>query len=567
MKRNLILVSAIIIATLASCTKDSELDSTIVDAMNSQTPIEFSTYASGATTTKGTAINSNSDFQGVGSFGVTALVSDADFTLTYPSDGSDYQYSDYTATPTAGEAVYYFGFSNVAYDSDNSKWVNTNSMYWPNYSKMMHFAAYSPASTDPEVSDIADSKYVFTQSTDDKGNMTYKYSFPYSVTNTIDNQEDLMYALTSVSYLSPSDQETKNGTSYITDGIDSTNEEEAVNLHFKHALTQIAFTATKDAALDIYVKSITICNLYNSGTFTATVVTDDQDDSAEGADDTVGNSTDDGDKVNANNFGTWSNDFSGDWISLANTDPSNENAYYAVSGSGGHSSMSHYAATLVEYTDTSLNGDTDANSIQIGDEGTTALTHSEKVLMLMPQQLVAWVPETSTSTVLNYVGVGTSESDLDNLLHSGALAVSTSTDSKSYLAIDCEIYHADATSYDAKIHDGYIFVPFETKDIDYNSARVDSPVSAADPTNDDEITDRWLAGYKITYCLHFGGGYIVEEGDHTTLPEPGCIPDTETYTLRTITYTTSVDTWVDVAESQDLLDYDTATSSEEAEES
>ncbi|MFI3269508.1 MAG: hypothetical protein SNJ09_07350 [Rikenellaceae bacterium] len=108
------------------------------------------------------------------------------------------------------------------------------------------------------------------------------------------------------------------------------------------------------------------------------------------------------------------------------------------------------------------------------------------------------------------------------------------------------------TSETAVIHDGYIFVPFDTSNLDYSKASVDD----ADTTT----TDRWLPGYKITYCLDFGGGYIVEEGHSTTIPEPGCIPDTTTNTLRTMTFTTTVDKIVDYTEdtTMDLDEYDTS---------
>ncbi len=165
--------------------------------------------------------------------------------------------------------------------------------------------------------------------------------------------------------------------------------------------------------------------------------------------------------------------------------------------------------------------------------------------MLMPQKLTAWVP--TTSTVINYIGYATSSQDNANnltiIVSDNEQASSSADKSLSYLAIDCEIYHSGIKDADAKIHDGYIFVPFETSNLNYAGANVDEASS---------ITDEWLAGYKITYCLNFGGGYIVEEGHSYTLPEPGCIPDTETFTLRTISYTTTIDAWEEVAASQDL---------------
>lgn len=168
--------------------------------------------------------------------------------------------------------------------------------------------------------------------------------------------------------------------------------------------------------------------------------------------------------------------------------------------------------------------------------------------MLMPQKLTAWVPTASVG--LNYYGwdyIGYE----DGLLSDGNYANPSAKDASrtlSYLAIDCEIYHSGIVESEAKIYDGYIFVPFETKGIAYNTADMDNKLTST--------ADEWLAGYKITYCLDFGGGYVVEEDHTNVIPEPGCIPDTETFTLRTVTYTATTDTWVNVDASQDLGDFE-----------
>lgn len=537
MRKNLFSVSAIVaIATLVSCSQESMLDPTVVSVQNSQTPIEFSTYASTATATRGTAVNSNGDFQTVhGSFDVTALVNDGvfgnyEYYNTATDDYQDNSIMSFTATPVKNTtAVDYFNFSTVNYT--DGEWVNANKMYWPNYSKILYFAAYSPSSLK-----ISETDYTFTEWAGSGAKANYTYSFPYSVTDAIDNQIDLMYAMTSVGYLAPSDRY-KNGAddSYVTAGVYYTNTEESVNLHFKHALTQIAFTATKDADIDVYVKSITICNVYNGGTFTATALTDDTDESDSQTDaTTVGDSGDDGDKVNADNFGTWEATYSGTWVLESD-------GKTATAGGGGFSAMSNYEAAMSTLGDKSP---AKASAIKVpSSTDAVQLTSTSEVLMLMPQALTAWVPTTSTTP--NYCG---SEVD-DGLLSDGEYANPSMTDASrtlSYLAIDCEIYHEGMTNEAARIHDGYLFVPFETTDISYSSADVDNAVKDA---------DEWLAGYKITYCLNFGGGYVVDEDNHDGIPEPGCIPDTETLTLRTVQYTTSVDTWVDVAESQDLEDF------------
>lgn len=550
MKRNLLLVPVAFALALSSCSKVSELDPTIVSSSDSQTAIEFSTYASSATATKGSAVSSNSDFQTThGSFAVAALVNDADFDITY--DNTTNLISSYTATPTAGSAEYYFGFGEVNYTDD--QWINANSMYWPNYSKILHFAAYAPASVN-----IKDGEYTFTQKiVSTTLNCRYEFSFPYTVTDEVGDQVDLMYAITSVDYLTQTGKHKSDSEgnavddSYVTTGVAYTNTEESVNLHFKHALTQIAFTATKDSDIDVYVKSVTICNVYNNGTFTATAVTDD-DDADIDTNPTVGEeatSESTEDLVDASNFGTWATSFDEDgWGDLTDlkavpNDAETLTCYYVEAGSGGHESMSNYEATLADFGDISPEG-SKANSIKVGDSA-TSLTSSTDVLMLMPQTLTAWIPNTSIEpNCIGYVKAG--ETELTTIFND-VESSSTAGNSLSYLAIDCEIYHEGATSSSAKIHSGYIFVPFSTEGISYSSASVDNTAKDA---------DEWLAGYKITYCLNFGGGYVADEDNHDTIPEPGCIPDTETLTLRTVQYTITADSWIDVAEDKELMDFE-----------
>ncbi len=573
MKQYLLLLSAIVIASLASCTKDSELDSTIVSAISAQTPIEFSTYATTSTSTKGSAVTSNDDFKGGvtthGTFDVTALVGNCLWKLIYKSDESGY--IDYfNMYPVDGDAVKYFDVGSVTYSSTAGNWENDSNMYWPNYSKIIYFAACAPSGV------ISKDNCTFTHNTvssftteseysDDMSTFTesYEYSFDYSVTDEIDNQIDLMYSMTAVNYLAPSDklklnedEDEDDTVPYITSGVADLNDEDPVNLHFKHALTQVAFTATKDEGIEVYVKSITICNVYNSGTFTAKAVTDDAD-TSEGGDDTVGNSGDENDYVNVNNLGSWAAKYDGTWTATWNDTGT---VGYATVDGGGLSVMSNYAAKMVDFGDTT--SPTNVSAIQIS--GTTKLTSESNVLMLMPQKLTPWEP--TTSTEFNYIGSyatgsttladGTVYSHTDGGLSDGTYAnpsLESADRTLSYLAIDCEIYHAGIDEAEAKIHDGYIYIPFETKDINYDSANVDGDIDSS------YDTDAWLPGYKITYCLNFGGGYIVEEGDHNDIPEPGCIPDTETCTLRTITYTTTVDKYVDVtADDLDLGEYDTS---------
>ncbi len=560
MKRYLLLFTAAVITLLASCTKDSELDQSIIDAINTPSAIEFTTYTTPATETKGTAVTTNSQFQGGvdthGSFKVSAVVCDAgEFEYEYytTADNTDDvilagQIKSYTGTPAASAtAVTYFNFSSVEYES--GAWVNQTSMYWPNYSKIMYFAAYSPA----DMAFVEDGDPEFGVETDTSSVETYDYTFGYEVTDTVANQLDIMYAMTSRAYLAPSDRYNEGGgEAYITSGKQDTNSEDPVHLHFKHALTQIAFEATKDEGIDVYVKSIKICNVYNSGTFTASALTDDDD--ADAKDNpTVGNDGGEGDQVNVDNLGTWVADYEGTWAYEDGYSDATTNGAYAKEGGGGYSAMSNYDVPM------------DATGAISIDSSTTAIALSSDtdVLMLMPQKLTAWVPTTSTS--LNYIGSYHTGQSTDGVSYSdGGLSdgeyanpsMKGASRTLSYLAIYCEIYHSGITASEAAIHKGYLFVPFSTENINYSDTGVDGTLT-------DDQKESWLPGYKITYCLNFGGGYVVEEGDHETLPEPGCIPDTETYTLRPLTYRATVDAWVDVdTEEQDLGYYDTSTGDE-----
>ncbi|MFI3305168.1 MAG: hypothetical protein R3Y68_01485 [Rikenellaceae bacterium] len=127
----------------------------------------------------------------------------------------------------------------------------------------------------------------------------------------------------------------------------------------------------------------------------------------------------------------------------------------------------------------------------------------------------------------------------------GTTPITVTGTTTSYLAIDCVIKHVAASNESdnddyAAIVDGYVFVPFDTDDIEYSSNLTD---------------DGWLPGYKITYNLHFGGGYTIPNTPDT-VPDPENTPTGTVETLRAITYTTSVDEWI--AAGTNSLDITTA---------
>lgn len=438
MKR-LILASLAVAATLASCTKESEVGTTTTTTTVGS-EITFAPYA-GASLTKGTPIDSNSDFQGDATAGHGSFVVSADF----------------QSTTTPANSGQFFDGLTVNY-TDNA-WVNETKMYWPNETGTVYFGAYYPqGATGFESQSFAFEtssptlSFAYTVAAD-----TYATSNDTSTEGEVADHRDVMYAVTS-----------RELATQTTDDEEIFGTETPVTLHFKHALTQIAFTATKDADISVDVKSIQICNVMDGGTFTASAKTDDDagDDGDDDDDETTA-----ADYVDMDNTGTWS-----------------------VTGEVGH-----YTADLDIATS--------ATSITVATEVTT-LTSSD-ALMLIPQELDAWDAE------------GNGEG------------------SGSFLAIKCVIKHTGDANV-ASIVDGYVFVPFDTDAINYSTT-----------------ADGWKPGYKITYNLHFGGGYTIPDDDpeDPTIPDPGTEPDPDDVveTLREITYTTTVDEWVPVAATETLI--------------
>ncbi len=415
MKRNLFLAS-LALAAMASCQKESFVDT----ALTSNQTMKFAPYA-GASATKGTPVTDNGDFKGTeqnpGEFKVMAYNNDA----------------------------MYFGFSGVAWK--NSKWENQNAMYWPNADATLNFGAFYPSTAFDATG--------ATQPTYSHATGAHALTFADYKVGERSTQIDLMYAITDEEFTSP----TTGTADAEKDEFDKT-----IALNFKHALTQIAFTATKEDDLDVKVSSITLCNIVDNGTFVATQNTEDND---------AVNGTVAEENVNKTNFGAWT-----------------------------PATVTTGSATNLAVYETAMLTDTDKDYITIGD-ASTPLTKSDDALMLIPQELdKPWNPLTSEND-----GIG------------------------SYLAIDCVICHKDSES---PIIDGRIYVPFNTANIQYNTTGV--------------IDGRWNPGYKITYNLNFGGGYTIPTDPEKPII-PGETPDPEVVipTLRPITYTVTVDEWMEVS--------------------
>lgn len=346
-----LIFASLAIAALASCSQESTMDVAITSA---QIPIQFSTYSSSATT-KGNPVDSNTEFQTTGAqFKVSA-------------------YANLTASKTFGK---YFNFSTVEYGS--SAWENKDDMYYPNEAATILFGAYYPSGADG-LSEAEGSTPDFEPTAITAPVLTIPYTvygdYPSSNSKTVADQDDLMYAVTSFGYSAPTTEESAS-TSTDPDA------DMTVNLHFKHALTQVAFTATKDSDLDVVVNSITICNVVNGGTFKAESVTDASN-TTDAADGTVGDAN-----VDVDDMGAW-------------TLPDSK-------------TYNHYTAAMAG-----------SASVTVGDE-VTSLTNTDDALMLIPQALTAWT----------YANSGT-DAGSDS-------ATATVTGTGSYLAIDCTITHADA---------------------------------------------------------------------------------------------------------------------------
>lgn len=204
--------------SLASCSNE---EVTYTELSKSSNQISFSSYAN---VTKGSPIANNTGFAVADSdFGVTAFIS------TNTSD-------PYMGTASGGAKIVY----STAWDYDD----NSDSRFWPTVStETLDFYAYTPydqtnASRGVSPSFDATDGMVFTD---------------YVVPTTIASQEDFMYA--SVADV------TSSTSSAVTNG--------AVNLQFKHALTQINFTAqTQQDSLYVDIESIKLGNVNSKGTFT-----------------------------------------------------------------------------------------------------------------------------------------------------------------------------------------------------------------------------------------------------------------------------------------------------------
>ncbi len=199
------LTLAILFVALFSCSKESTIQT-------EKDIIGFSTYSP---ISKGVAIANNDEFQKSGNkFGVTAFISTVDIDSTYLGETSK------------GETV-------TSYDGS---WTYTNTKYWPAGSETLDFYAYTP---------FENTNRVATPEFSKANGMGFTN---YEVNTDVSKQEDFMYAFA------------KNQS--------KTTASSGVSMQFKHAMSQVHFTAKTVGSLRVKIESITLHNINSKGNFT-----------------------------------------------------------------------------------------------------------------------------------------------------------------------------------------------------------------------------------------------------------------------------------------------------------
>ncbi|MEG0692210.1 MAG: fimbrillin family protein [Oscillospiraceae bacterium] len=219
MKKNCLFIGVATLALMASCSKESVVDSEITKPSNA---IGFSSYK---TVSRGNPVDDNTEFMTEGNaFGAVAYEVGAT--------------SPYMGTPSEGIRI----VAKTATPSNIWDYSNPSDMaYWP--AAASNFIAYYP--------------YAHTAITN-KAFTNGSLSFDYAVPATEAEQVDVMFA-------TALDQTKPAGSNMV-------------KMPFKHALTQVHFKiATKTARLkvDVAANGITIYNIKSIGKFTIPTVNTD----------------------------------------------------------------------------------------------------------------------------------------------------------------------------------------------------------------------------------------------------------------------------------------------------
>lgn len=212
-----IIFLAFIAVALVGCDKQSIINSEILDSENQ---LSFTAYAN--ILSKGGVINSTDDLKTAAHFKVGVF--------------------------EANSQDVYIPFSSLDYDTDNGVWRYYDEYgeilkyYWP-VAKNLTFAAHYP--TGDVNHNFGYENYYYSESDANPG----YFVFNYTVNHDVDSQDDVLYAL-------------REDQSYV----------DPVNLHFKHALTQIDFMAKldedlADEGINITVYGVEVHNVRYTGDF------------------------------------------------------------------------------------------------------------------------------------------------------------------------------------------------------------------------------------------------------------------------------------------------------------
>ncbi len=400
-------------------------------------PINFAPYIP-SQSTKGAVVN-NSTLTNNG-FNVTVYKMSADKTTA----------EKYLSKSHVVHSAGYWGYTDEMGDPINRYWPADNSRL----SFLAHYPTQGPKITDDGKTPLfgGDIYDKFDASNNDND---LAFKFNYTVHHDAKQQYDLIYALRE-NVLCP-DQ-----APY------------SVHLPFCHALTQIAFTAQKDSKLtDLNFKlyDIVLHNLAYTGTFA------------------VKNSTGDDRNDYFDNNGVW-------WFAKLGDNPFDEDDNQNTNSEG--YLISECDAIVRQGSKYGMTSDLSGNKyFADGIDITTTsapVSDPKNELMLMPQYISAWNPDT-------YISADTYKA--------GA-----------YLAVSCEITQTiDGRTITIHNKENWLYIPLTTA-IDYGTGA---------PTNE------WLAGYKITYNLIFGGGYTTIPGTKDPVK-----------TLSPITITATANDWIEI---------------------
>lgn len=227
MRKNLLLgLAALAAVTLPCCQKDQ-----VVNQVEEQDAIEFSTYVGRDVTTKATSITDVKS-----GFGVFAYHHSENFV------GEDL-FGD-------SESKLNFMFNQEVFHNV-SGWTYSPTKYWPDAGKLSFFA-YAPFS-----GDISTPNIITDIPTD---NTTTGFpKFKFNVTNTVSNQIDLLYALPITDVTSITVPNNQNDATPSNGNI--------INFKFNHALSRIGFSATTGSGQTATISQVKLSgNFYINGT-------------------------------------------------------------------------------------------------------------------------------------------------------------------------------------------------------------------------------------------------------------------------------------------------------------